>query len=91
LFTESKIQNLQYQSKSKHYIKQYLIQKGVNKELVSEQISAFYLNNENLEKENALKFAKKRNLFDNKIDYQKKLSRMARAGFSYDVAKEILK
>ena len=91
VFVESKIQSLQYQSKSKNYIKQYLLQKGIDKQLIEEQISLFYENNENLEKENALKFAKKRKLLDNDQDYQKKLSKMARAGFSYDIAKEVLK
>ena len=90
-FVESKIQSLQYQAKSKNYITQYLIKKGINKQLIKEQISLYYENNKNLEKENALKFAKKRNLIDNDQDYQKKLSKMARAGFSYDIAKEILK
>ena len=91
IFVESKIQSLQYQAKSKNYIKQYLLQKGIDKQLIEEQISLFYENNKNLEKENALKFAKKRNLLDNDQDYKKKLSKMARAGFSYDIAKEILK
>ena len=91
VFVESKIHSLQYQAKSKNYIKQYLLQKGIDKQLIEEQISLFYENNKNLEKENALKFAKKRNLLDSDQDYQKKLSKMARAGFSYDIAKEILK
>ena len=91
VFVESKIQSLQYQAKSKNYIKQYLLQKGIDKQLIEEQITLFYENNKNLEKENALKFAKKRNLLDNDQDYQKKLSKMSRAGFSYDIAKEILK
>ena len=91
VFAESKIQSLQYQAKSKNYIKQYLLQKGIDKQSIEEQISLFYENNKNLEKENALKFAKKRNLLSNDQDYQKKLSKMARAGFSYDIAKDILK
>ena len=91
VFVESKIQSLQYQAKSKNYIKQYLLQKGIDKQLIEEQISLFYENNKNLEKENALKFAKKRNLINNNQDYQKKLSKLARAGFSYDIAKEVLK
>ena len=91
VFVESKIQSLQYQAKSQNYIKQYLLQKGIDKKLIEEQISLFYKNNKNLEKENALKFAKKRNLINNNQDYQKKLSKLARAGFSYDIAKEILK
>lgn len=91
VFVESKIQSLQYQAKSKNYIKQYLLQKGIDKQLIDDQISLFYENNKNLEKENALKFAKKRNLLNSNQDYQKKLSKMARAGFSYDIVKEILK
>jgi regulatory protein len=91
VFVESKIQSLQHQVKSKNYIKQYLLQKGIDKQLIEDQISLFYENNKNLEKENALRFAKKRNLLGSDQDYQKKLSKMARAGFSYDIAKEILK
>ena len=56
-----------------------------------DKISDFYKKNLNLEKENALKFAKKKNLLNNKENYEKKLSKMARAGFSYEIAKEILK
>ena len=91
VFVESKIQSLQHQVKSKNYIKQYLLQKGIDKQLIEDQISLFYENNKNLEKENALKFARKRNLLGSDQDYQKKLSKMARAGFSYEIAKEILK
>ena len=45
----------------------------------------------NLEKNNAYKFAKKKNLLNNNLDYEKKLSKMARAGFSYEIVREILK
>ena len=91
VFVESKINSLLIQAKSKNYIKQYLIRKGVNNKLVDDQISIFYKKNLNLEKENALKFAKKKNLLNDNENYEKKLSKMARAGFSYEVAKEILK
>ena len=91
IYAESKINTLLNQVKSKNYIKQYLIRKGVSSEVADEQISLFYEKNQNLEKENALKFAKKRNLLKDNKDYEKKLSKMARAGFSYEIAKEILK
>ena len=91
VFTESKINSLLIQARSKNYIKQYLIRKGVNNKLVNDQISDFYKKNINLEKENALKFAKKKNLLNNNENYEKKLYKMARAGFSYEIAKEILK
>ena len=91
IYAESKIHALLNQVKSKNYIKQYLIRKGVRSEVADEQISLFYEKNQNLEKENALKFAKKRNLINDKKDYEKKLGKMARAGFSYEISKEILK
>ena len=91
IYAESKINALINQVKSKNYIKQYLIRKGISSKLVDEQISLFYEKNQNLEKENALKFAKKRNLLNDNKDYEKKLSKMARAGFSYEIVKEILK
>ena len=91
IYAESKINTLLNQVKSKNYIKQYLIRKGVKVELADKQISIFYEKNQNLEKENALKFAKKRNLLNDNTDYEKKLSKMARAGFSYEICKEILK
>ena len=91
IFTESKIQSLLVQAKSKNYIKQYLIKKGISNKLIEKQIYISYSNNHDIEKENALKFAKKRNLLNSNETYEKKLSKMARAGFSYDIAKEILK
>ena len=91
IYAESKINALLNQVKSKNYIKQYLIRKGVSSEIADEQISLFYEKNQNLEKENALKFANKRNLLKDNKDYEKKLSKMARAGFSYEISKEILK
>ena len=91
IYAESKINTLLNQVKSKNYIKQYLIRKGVSSEVADEQISLFYEKNQNLEKENALKFANKRNLLKDNKDYEKKLSKMARAGFSYEISKEILK
>jgi len=91
IYAETKINALLNQVKSKIYIKQYLIRKGVSSELADKQISLFYEKNQNLEKENAFKFAKKRNLLNDNTDYEKKLSKMARAGFSYEIVKEILK
>ena len=91
IYAESKINALLNQVKSKNYIRQYLVRKGISSELADEQISLFYEKNQNLEKENALKFATKRNLLNNNTDYEKKLSKMARAGFSYEISKEILK
>ena len=38
LFTETKIQSLLNQAKSKNFIKQYLLQKGVSNHLIEEQV-----------------------------------------------------
>ena len=91
IFTENKIHYLLHQAKSKNYIKQYLLQKGVSIELIEELLSKLYEDKPNIEKTNALKFAKKKNLLNNDQDYEKKLSKMARAGFSYEISKDILK
>jgi SOS response regulatory protein OraA/RecX len=91
VFTESKINSLLYQAKSKNYIKQYLFQKWVSKEIINEQILLHFDYDNNIEKESAIKFAKKKKLLDGDKDYEKKLSKMARAGFSYEISKEILK
>ena len=91
LYAEAKINSLLNQSKSKNYIKQYLINKGINTKIANDQISLFYEKNDKIEKENAFKFAKKKKLLNDNLDYEKKLSKMARAGFSYEIAKEILK
>ncbi len=91
VFTESKINSLLNQARSKNYIKQYLIRKGVENKLADEQIAIYFNKNNNLEKENAFKFAKKKNLLNDNENYEKKLSKLARAGFSYEIAKEILK
>ena len=90
-FTESKIRFLLDQAKSKNYIKQYLLKKGIKNTIIDEHISLYYGENNNIEKDNALKFAKKKNLLNDNKDYEKKLSKMARAGFSYEITKEILK
>ena len=72
VYTESKINSLLNQLKSKNYIKQYLIRKGISSKLVNKEIAIFYEKNQYLERENALKFAKKKNLLNNKEDYKKK-------------------
>ena len=90
-YAELKIRSLLNQAKSINYIKLYLYKKGIDKKIAENQISLFYKDNKNLEKENAIKFAKKKKLLDNDKDYEKKLSKFARAGFSYEIAKEILK
>ena len=49
------------------------------------------VNNNEWEKKSALSFAKKKNFFNSDENIQKKLSKMARAGFPYEICKDVLK
>tara|TARA_B110000196_G_C21041862_1_gene612868 strand:+ start:374 stop:847 length:474 start_codon:yes stop_codon:yes gene_type:complete len=86
-----KIQYLLLQGKSKNFIKQYLAQKGLEKETINKQTELTYNVDVNIEKESAMKFVKKKNLLNKDISYEKKLAKIARAGFSYEIAKDLLK
>ena len=87
----NKIRYLLLQGKSRNYIKQYLTQKGLEKEIINKQTELTYDVNVNIEKESAIKFIKKKNLLNKDISYEKKLAKIARAGFSYEIAKDLLK
>ena len=63
----------------------------MSKEIINDQLLIHYDNDNNIEKKNALKFARKKQLLNDSKDYEKKLSKMARAGFSYEISKAILK
>ena len=87
----TKIQYLLSQGKSKNFIIQYLNQKGLQKETINKQIEIVYNVDLNIEKESAIKYIKKKNLLNKDISYEKKLAKMARAGFSYEIVKTLLK
>ena len=89
-YTSSKISNLSHSGKSKIYITNYLIKKGINKKIIQTNFDNFQDDNFDWELKSAKLFAKKKRLFDSNIKYEKKLAKMARAGFSYDICKKIL-
>ena len=89
-YTLSKILSLSKQGKSKIYIFNYLHNKGVNKFDIHNNFHEFQKNNYDWELKSANLFAKKKKLLSSKDSYEKKLSKMARAGFSYDICKKIL-
>ena len=89
-YTQSKIYSLVSQSKSKIFIQNYLINKGVQKSIIFEELDEFEKKNYGWEKKSAYEFAKKKRLLDSNYKDQKKLGKMARAGFSYELSKEIL-
>lgn len=90
-FTQNKIELLISQNKSKNHIKNYLTLKGIEKNIIAEQFERYEDLNLDWEKKCAFNFAKKKQLLNSDIDMQKKLGKMARAGFPYDLCKEILK
>ena len=86
----SKISSLSSHGKSKRFIFDYLIKKGVNKFEIEKNFTEFRLTNNDWELNSARLFAKKKKLFDSSSTYQKKLAKMARAGFNYEICKKIL-
>ena len=89
-YSSTKILSLSNSGKSTNFIFNYLIKKGVNKSQIQNNLNLMKQDNENWELESARIFAKKKKLLENNESYEKKLAKMARAGFSYDICKKIL-
>ena len=90
-YTYNKIRLFASQAKSKRFIQNYLYQKGIEKEIIEEKLKDFEDNNFEWEKKSAFTFAKKKKLLETKENFEKKLGKMARAGFAYELCREILK
>ena len=91
-FAQSKIHSLSLQGKSKISIISYLVQKGIEKNLIEETFKNLELKNPNWESESAKIFARKKRLgVKHSNNLEKDLAKMARAGFNYKIIKEILK
>ena len=90
-FTQTKIDNLSLQGKSKISITSYLVQKGIEKNLIEETFENLELKNPNWETESAKIFARKKRLgIKHSNNFEKDLAKMARAGFNYNLSKKIL-
>ena len=89
-YSSTKILSLSNSGKSANFIFNYLIKKGVNKSQIQKNLNLMKQDNENWELESARIFAKKKKLLEKNESYEKKLAKMARAGFSYDICKKIL-
>ena len=90
-FAQSKIHSLSLQGKSKISIISYLMQKGIEKNMVEKTFKNFELKNPNWESESAKIFARKKRLgVKHSNNLEKDLTKMARAGFNYKIIKEIL-
>ena len=89
-YSSTKILSLSNSGKSKNFIFNYLIKKGVSKSQIQNNINLIQRDHDNWELESAKIFAKKKKLLEKNESYEKKLAKMARAGFSYDICKKIL-
>ena len=89
-YSSTKILSLSNSGRSKNFIFNYLIKKGVNKSQIQNNLNLMKQDNENWELESAKILVKKKKLLEKNESYEKKLAKMARAGFSYDICKKIL-
>ena len=89
-YSSTKILSLSNSGKSKNFIFNYLIKKGVNKSQIRNNLTLMEQDNDNWELNSAKIFAKKKKLLEKNQSYEKNLAKMARAGFSYDICKKIL-
>ena len=89
-YSSTKILSLSNSGRSKNFIFNYLIKKGVNKSQIQNNLNSIKQNNNDWEIESAKIFVKKKKLLEKNESYEKKLAKMARAGFSYDICKKIL-
>ena len=89
-YSSTKILSLSNSGKSKNFIFNYLIKKGVNKTQIQNNLNLMQQDNDNWELNSARIFAKKKKLLEKDQSHEKNLAKMARAGFSYDICKKIL-
>ncbi len=89
-YSSTKILSLSNSGRSENFIFNYLMKKGVNKSQIQNNLKLMKQDNDNWELESAKIFAKKKKMLEKNESYEKKLAKMARAGFSYDICKKIL-
>jgi len=91
-YANSKINNLSSQGKSKNYITSYLLQKGIDIELINENFYNLEINNPDWEEESVMIFIKKKKIdLENTEIKEKNIAKLARAGFNYSLIQKINK
>ena len=93
IFTETKINNYVILGKSKNFIVNNLLNKGLNRDLIETKINEYEDEFPNWEIEAAKKFAQKKRLgkYGSNLNFSEKdLAKMARAGFNYSISLKIL-
>ena len=88
-YISSKFDLFFHQGKSRIFIKSFFQQKGIEKDVIDKAFETFEKNNSNWEAESAKIFVKKKRLSNDK-DKEKNLSKLARAGFNFEISKKIL-
>ena len=88
-YATSKVNTLISNGKSKIFIKNYLFKKEIDEKLSSNIFTELDEEDSNWEIKSARTFARKKN-FQKNNNNEKNLSKMARAGFSYEIAKKII-
>ena len=89
-FAYKKLINLFNQGRSEIYIKNNLYKKGVGENVIKKILSDFNKSNPGWEIESARTFAKKKGLGKHESNREKDFGKMARAGFNYNIIKDIL-
>ena len=89
-YATSKVNTFISNGKSKTFIKNYLFKKEIDEKLSSDIFTELDEEDSNWEIKSARIFARKKNIKKNNNNNEKNLSKMARAGFSYEIAKKIL-
>lgn len=97
-YTRATVTSLRRRGKSTRTIQTTLRAKGLNPEQIETALNEIdtesHENSAEAERHAALTFARKKRLgpwrSDKEADFQKELSRMARAGFSYDTSRSVL-
>ena len=89
-YATSKVNTLISNGKSKIFIRNYLFKKEIDEKLSADIFTELDAEDSYWEIKSARIFARKKNIKKNDNNNEKNLSKMARAGFSYEIAKKIL-
>tara|TARA_B110000438_G_scaffold298309_1_gene346304 strand:+ start:1605 stop:2084 length:480 start_codon:yes stop_codon:yes gene_type:complete len=89
-YSNNKIRTFAFQGKSKIFVKNYFIQKGIKTNIIDETLQNYELENHEWEINSARIFARKKRFTNTPETKEKNLSKFARAGFNYEISIKIL-
>lgn len=92
-YVSGRIKSMRRQGRSVRYIQNKLAEKSVPRDVIAEHLEP-YISDEN-EREAAIIFARKKRVYDkdlsDSIIYKRVMGQFARAGYSYSIAKEVIR